>query len=410
MGEVHTIAGRMNERDMLQPQIAATCPAVFVGAAHYRRASYGSNHPLAIPRVSLTLDLINSYGAMAPEEYRQGRPASHQELFGFHTKDYIQAFERAQFRGGVQDRDRQRYRLGTLENPYFPGFFDIPSLAAGSSVLAAEAVLESVTAFSPAGGMHHAAPGQARGFCYLNDPVLAIQRLRRAGLRVLYWDMDAHHGDGVEAAFAEDPDTLTVSLHMDTDYAYPSQGGKLSDWPGSAVNLPLPEAVNDSEYALAFAALWPRVVRRFDPDVTVLQAGTDILAPDPLSKFRVSNGLFWQVVRQIVAESPRLLVLGGGGYHPIALARCWTGLWAILSGRSLPAALPATGQALLEAVEWDLDDADAPGYGQQFLMLQDTPQPGPVRAEIRERLDFLLHQHPLFANRSDTACMLRKMD
>ncbi|MHB1737827.1 MAG: acetoin utilization protein AcuC, partial [Acidithiobacillus sp.] len=99
----------MSEREMLRLQIAATRPAIFVGAARYRRASYGSNHPLAIPRVSLTLDLINSYGAMAPEEYRQGRPASHRELFGFHTKDYIQAFERAQFRGGVQDSDRQRY-------------------------------------------------------------------------------------------------------------------------------------------------------------------------------------------------------------------------------------------------------------------------------------------------------------
>ncbi|MHB8314316.1 MAG: acetoin utilization protein AcuC [Acidithiobacillus ferrivorans] len=402
-GAVQAVVGRMNEREMLRPQIVATRRAVFVGAVRYRRASYGSNHPLAIPRVSLALDLINSYGAMAQEEYRQGRPASHRELFGFHTKDYIQAFERAQFRGGVEDSDRQRYQLGTLENPYFPGFFDTASLATGSSVLAAEAVLEGVTAFSPAGGMHHAAPGQARGFCYFNDPVLAIQRLRRAGLRVLYWDMDAHHGDGVEAAFVEDPDTLTVSLHMDTDYAYPYQGGKLTDWPGLAVNLPLPKEVNDSEYALAFAVLWPRLLQHFAPDVVVLQAGTDILAPDPLSKFRVSNGLFWQVLRQIVAESPRLLVLGGGGYHPIALARCWTGLWAILTGRSLPAELPATGQTLLKAVEWELDDADAPDYGHQFLALQDTPRPGPVRTELRERLDFLLHHHPLFANRSNTA-------
>jgi len=402
-GEARTVASGVNERGMLRPQIAATRPAVFVGAARYRRASYGSNHPLAIPRVSLTLDLINSYGAMAPEEYRQGRPASHRELFGFHTKEYIQAFERAQFRGGVQDGDRQRYQLGTLENPYFPGFFDTPSLATGSSVLAAEAVLEGVTAFSPAGGMHHAAPGQARGFCYLNDPVLAIQRLRRAGLRVLYWDMDAHHGDGVEAAFVEDPDTLTASLHMDTDYAYPFLGGKLTDWPGLAVNLPLPKEVNDSEYALAFAELWPRVLQRFSPDVVVLQAGTDILAPDPLSKFRVSNGLFWQVVRQITAESPRLLALGGGGYHPVALARCWAGLWAILSGRSLPAELPASGQALLQAVEWELDDEDAPDYRQQFLSLEDAARPGPVRAELRERLDFLLHHHPLFANRSNAA-------
>lgn len=393
----------MNEKTLLQPRVAATRAARFVGAARYRRSSYGSNHPLAIPRVSLALDLINSYGAMAPEEYCLGRPASHQELFGFHTRDYIQAFERAQFRGGVQNTDRQQYQLGTLENPYFPGFFDTPNLATGSSILAAEQVLKGFTAFSPAGGMHHAVPGQARGFCYLNDPVLAIQRLRREGLRVLYWDMDAHHGDGVEAAFRDDPETLTVSLHMDTQYAYPFQGGKLDDWVGGAVNLPLPAEINDSEYALAFARLWPQVLAQFNPDVLVLQAGTDILAPDPLSKFRVSNRLFWEIVRQMLAESPRMLVLGGGGYHPIALARCWTGLWAILSGRELVDDLPESGRDLLQNVVWDLDDDEAPDYSRQFFHLEDLPRPGPVRQAVTERIDFLLHNHPLFTHRRNAA-------
>lgn len=393
----------MNEKQLLQARIAATRPARFVGAARYRRASYGSNHPLAIPRVSLTLDLINAYGALAPEEYCLGRPASHQELFGFHTRDYIQAFERAQFRGNVRDADRKQYQLGTLENPCFPGFFDTPNLATGSSILGAELVLQGFTAFSPAGGMHHAAPAQARGFCYLNDPVMAIQRLRKAGLRVLYWDMDAHHGDGVEAAFREDPDTLTVSLHMDTAYAYPFQGGGLDDHEGLAVNLPLPVEINDTEYAHVFDALWPRVLQQFAPDVLVLQAGTDILSPDPLSKFRISNGLFWDIVRRIVAESSRLLVLGGGGYHPIALARCWTGVWAALSGRTLDMALPEAGRALLEAVEWDLDDEDAPDYSRQFQYLDDLPLPGPLRPEVTARLDHLFHHHPLFANRRNAA-------
>ncbi|MFA7657408.1 acetoin utilization protein AcuC [Acidithiobacillus thiooxidans] len=393
----------MNEKELLQPRLAATLPARFVGAARYRRASYGSNHPLAIPRVSLTLDLINSYGAIAAEEYCLGRPASHQELFGFHTRDYIQAFEHAQFRGNVRDTDRKQYQLGTLENPYFPGFFDTPNLATGSSILAAEQVLQGFTAFSPAGGMHHAAPGQARGFCYLNDPVLAIQHLRRAGLRVLYWDMDAHHGDGVEAAFHADPDTLTVSLHMDTAYAYPFQGGGLDDHEGMAVNLPLPAEINDTEYAAVFEALWPRVMRQFVPDVVVLQAGTDILSPDPLSKFRISNGLFWQVLRRLLAESPRLLVLGGGGYHPIALARCWTGVWAILSGRTLDDNLPDSGRALLEGVEWDMDDEDAPDYSRQFQYLDDLPLPGPLRSEVTDRLEYLFHHHPLFANRRNAA-------
>jgi acetoin utilization protein AcuC len=386
----------VNEAELLQERIPPGRPAIFVGAARYRRNSYGKNHPLAIPRVSLTLDLINSYGAMGPAEYRLGRPASHIELWGFHTRDYIQAFEKAQFRGRVTDEDRRRYQLGTLENPYFPGFFDTPNLATGSSIQAAELVLQGQTAFSPAGGMHHAAAHQARGFCYLNDPVLAIQRLRRAGLRVLYWDMDAHHGDGVEAAFVADASVQTVSLHMDTAYAYPFQGGGLMDQAGGALNLPLPPEVNDSEYRQVFTALWPRVLEAFAPDVVVLQAGTDILAPDPLSKFRVSNVLFWEIVQRIVDESPRLLVLGGGGYHPIALARCWTGLWGILSGRQLARELPESGCALLEQVDWELDDEDAPDYARQFRCLDDIPLEGPVRGDILDAVQLLLQQHPLF--------------
>ncbi|MEY2343050.1 acetoin utilization protein AcuC [Acidithiobacillus sp. IBUN Pt1247-S3] len=389
----------MNELDLLHEQISPTRPALFVGAARYRRKSYGKNHPLAIPRVSLTLDLINSYGAMGPNEYRLGRPASHIELWGFHTRDYIQAFEKAQFLGRVTDHDRRAYQLGTLENPCFPGFFDTPNLATGSSIQAAEFVLQGQTAFSPAGGMHHAAPHQARGFCYLNDPVLAIQRLRRAGLRVLYWDLDAHHGDGVEAAFIDDPEVQTVSIHMDTSNAYPFHGGSIADQAGGALNLPLPPEVNDSEYREVFDAFWPRVLEVFVPDVVVLQAGTDILAPDPLSKFRISNVFFWEMVERILTDSPRLLVLGGGGYHPIALARCWTGLWAILSGRTLSETLPEAGRALLKEVDWELDDEDAADYSRQFERLDDLPLEGSVRAEIAERLRRLLQQHPLFTDR-----------
>lgn len=387
----------MRESDRFQPAIAPRRDALFIGAARYRRPTYRDNHPLAIPRVSLTLDLINAYGAISPAEYLTGRRASNNELHWFHTPDYIQAFQRAQFRGKVTQDDRQRFQLGNLENPYFPDFFDTPNLATGSSIQGAEMVLAGRTAFSPAGGMHHAAAHQARGFCYLNDPVLAIKRLRQAGLRVLYLDIDAHHGDGVEAAFVDDPDTLTASIHMDTSYAYPFQGGGVADQAGGAVNLPLPKGVNDSEYRLVFNTLWPRLLAGFRPEVVVLQAGTDILAPDPLSKFRISNGLFWEVCRRILTDSPRLLVLGGGGYHPIALARCWTGLWAIMTGRELPERLPEAGSALLAAVEWDLDDEDAEDSQRLYSHLSDLPNEGPVRPQITELLNTLLKSHRLLS-------------
>lgn len=396
------------------PATAPDCPgptrsAALIGAERYRRASYGAHHPLAIPRVSLTLDLIRSYGALRADEYLDSRLATDGELLGFHSREYVTAMRRCEALGKVADRYRQRHNIGNYENPYFPGFFRTPATAAGGSVQGAEQVLSGRVAFNPAGGMHHARPDQARGFCFFNDPVLAIQRLRRAGLRVLYVDIDAHHGDGVQAAFDADADVATLSLHMDTAYAYPFAGGGLDDRGGGglAINFPLPRATNDSEYQRVFATLWPRTLEAFRPDAVVLQAGTDILRPDPLGKLRISTVQFLDVVAQVLARcpthpdgTPRLLVLGGGGYHPLALARCWTGVWAVLSGRDLPQLLPAAGAALLRAVDWDLDE-DADYFGTLFTHRCDEPLRGPVRSEIIASLDRLLHTHPLLRIRRD---------
>lgn len=379
-------------------RIPATREAVFIGASRYRRHSYGANHPLSIPRVSLTFDLINAYGAFGPGEYRVGRIATEAELTGFHTADYVRALKRSEALGSVSHSYRERHNLGNLENPYFPGFFRTPALATGSSILAAEEVLMGRIAFSPAGGMHHAMPDQARGFCFFNDPVLAIQRLRRAGLRVLYLDIDAHHGDGVEFAFRDDPTVFTFSLHMDTGYGYPFTGGRIDDQGGPAgeqacLNVPLPRGTHDSEYLLLFNTLWPAVLTSFRPDAVVLQAGTDILHADPLGKFRISTQAFLDVVARVVADSPRLLVTGGGGYHPLLLARCWAGLWGVLSGRNLPTAIPDAGQALLRAVDWDQDE-DEDYFPELFSSRYDHGFRGPVRAEILQLLDEIRRRHP----------------
>jgi acetoin utilization protein AcuC len=394
---------RMNDAATKTGAIPPARRAVLIGAARYRRHSYGSNHPLGIPRVSLTLDLIQAYGALTTQEFRVSRPATAAELEWFHTREYVGALRQCEVDGRVTHRYRQRHNIGNFENPYFPGFFTTPATAAHGSILGAEMLLEGVVAFSPAGGMHHARPDSARGFCYVNDPVLAIMRLRREGLRVLYVDIDAHHGDGVEAAFVGDRGVTTLSLHMDTAYAYPFTGGAIEDTGplGNAVNLPLPQAVHDDEYRYAFERLWSAVVDASRPEAVVLQAGTDILAPDPLGKFHVSTQLFLEVVARVLADapthpdgSPRLLVLGGGGYHPLVLARCWTGVWGLLSGRNLPETIPAAGEALLRAVDWDLDE-DEEYFEGLFTRRLDLAQPGEMRGELRERVEKLLDTHPL---------------
>jgi acetoin utilization protein AcuC len=384
-----------------RPLIVPGCRAVLIGAERYRRHSYGGNHPLGIPRVSLTMDLIQAYGAVSEREFRVSRPATPAELECFHTHGYVGALRQCEAEGKVAQHYRQRHNIGNFENPFFPGFFTTPATASYGSILGAECVLDGLIAFNPAGGMHHARADAARGFCYLNDPVLAILRLRREELRVLYVDIDAHHGDGVEAAFRGDRAVLTLSLHMDTSYAYPFQGGGAGDTGplANAVNMPLPRDINDAEYRHAFGRLWPAVMEAFRPEVVVLQAGTDILAPDPLGKFRISTQLFLEVVERILADAPThhdgtpsLLVLGGGGYHPLALARCWTGVWGLLSGRMLPEAMPPEGEALLRAVDWDLDEDEE--RLELFTRRTDRLEPGEVRAEVRAAVDALLSGHP----------------
>lgn len=392
--------------------IPATRPAVITAASRYRRHSYGDNHPLGIPRVSLTLDLIEAYGAITSDEYLPSRRALLSELEWFHTRDYVSAIQRCDAVGRVSDRDRKRHNIGNLENPYFPGFFATPATATGGSIQAAEEVLNGRVAFSPAGGMHHAMPDQARGFCFFNDPVLAIKRLRHEGCRVMYVDIDAHHGDGVEFAFASDPEVLTLSLHMDTAYAYPFEGGTAGDTGalGNALNVALPQGTNDSEYRFAFQGVWAPALDHFAPDVVVLQAGTDMLFPDPLGKFAISTQLLLEVVETVLQDSPRhadgtprLLVLGGGGYHPLIVARCWAGVWALLSGRELPDRIPSRGETILRSVEWDLDE-DEDYFDQLFVQRLDPSREGQIRGELRDLLASLTHTHPVLRERRPRAC------
>ncbi len=381
--------------------------AVIFFSEVFRGHHYGKNHPLNIPRVALTVDLIETYQALSRSEKQTARPATLDELSRFHSRPYLAALKKCQAKGRAGPDMRQQFNLGNFENPLFEKMFDVPALAAGAGIQGAQKVLDGIMAFNPAGGMHHAMPEKARGFCFINDVVLTILTLRRAGLRVLYFDMDAHHGDGVETAFDPDPDTLTLSFHMDTDYAYPRKGGQIKDigTARTSVNLPLPKGANDTEYQLAFETIWPLVMTRFQPDAIVLQAGTDILFQDPLGAFSISNTLFFDIVQKILTSSPghpdgrpRLMITGGGGYHPIALARCWTGLWSLLAGWDLPDAIPATGRKMLQHLRWTEEEEADPGTtAAQYTRRLDPPMPGPVRDDMSQRLEYLCQSHPLLA-------------
>jgi len=377
---------------------------VLIDSPVYRKSIYGTNHPLAIPRSGLAIDLIRSYGALRADETVRARRASRAELEWFHTPDYVAAIERCEREGGIFKAYRKRYNVGNFENPWFEGLFTIPATAVGATILGAEQVIRGKTVFSPTGGMHHAMPDRARGFCFFNDAALGIMRFRREGMRVIYLDVDAHQGDGVAFAFRDDPGVLVVSAHMDTSYAFPFKGGGIEDAGpiGNAVNIPLPKDTNDSEYRMVLRTLWPQLFHAFKPDAAVLQSGTDILFCDPLGRFRISNRFFLEIVHETLRlapkkgrETPALLVIGGGGYHPIALARAWTGLWAMLSHRTLPQKIPPEGARLLRRVPWDEDEEETYFEG-LFRNRLDEPLDGPVRPDLEVRLERLLETHPIF--------------
>jgi acetoin utilization protein AcuC len=233
--------------------------------------------------------------------------------------------------------------------------------------------------YSPAGGTHHGRRAQASGFCYFNDPVLAILGFLDRGLRVCYVDVDAHHADGVQDALAGDPRVRIVSIHEDGRWPYT---GAADDRGGGNVwNLPVPAGFNDSEFAFLTDTVVLPLARSFRPDAIVLQGGCDALADDPMSRLALSNGALWRCVTALAELTPRLLVLGGGGYNPWSVARCWSGIWGTLNGLDIPERLPPAAEAVLRGLAWNRRRSD-PRPEHWFTTLADPRNDGPVREAV----------------------------
>jgi len=357
--------------------------AKLIGSLKYKNLRYTKNHPLRIPRVSLLLDFLDAMNLIDEEEKVEGRPASMDELLLFHDRDYIETLIEADRCQCVPNGARERFNIGNYENPVSPAMFRGSSLATGSSVQAVELFLEGYRAFNPAGGMHHAFRDRAHGFCFINDPVIAIEVLRQKGFkRILYIDLDAHHCDGVQEAYYEDDRVYVLSLHQSPEYSFPFDRGFMEErgagkGKGYNLNIPLPKGVNDSEFLFLLEKALTYVGDVFSPEVYVLQLGTDPLLEDPLSKFELSNVGFleaFKLVREFFGEG---VYLGGGGYNPIALARSWAMLWCEMSGREIPKHITPEGRKVLEAVDWEeFDDEIDRSY--MYETLPDSPRKGEV--------------------------------
>ncbi len=305
----------------------------------------GGDHPLHPVRLDLTMRLADGLGVLAPGRVDVVRPtpAGEDLLTLVHDPAYLAAVRQAPTRAD------EAFGLGTADNPVFEGMYEAAALITGGSVLAAELVHtgRAQHAVNIAGGLHHAMRDRASGFCVFNDAAIAIAWLLGQGYeRIAYVDLDVHHGDGVQAAFYEDPRVLTVSIHQTPLTLFPGTGfpeetGHPEKALGSAVNIALPNGTDDTGWLRAFSAVVPGVLRAFEPQILVTQCGCDAHHEDPLADLALTvdgQRASYRAVHELAHEvcDGRWIALGGGGYGLVrCVPRAWTHLLAEVSGERL---------------------------------------------------------------------------
>jgi acetoin utilization protein AcuC len=308
---------------------------------------FGASHPLRPERVLLTYENIRTLGLSARPNANEvsARIARDDEILAVHDEDYVDAVKGVES-GAVSRGQALLFGLGTSDNPLFNGMHDASAAVAGASITAADEVVSGRAehAFNPAGGLHHARRREASGFCIYDDPAVAIAQVLRAhpGWRVMYVDVDVHHGDGVQWIFYDDPRVLTVSLHQSGRYLYPGTGFEdeigEGDARGTAANLPLLPFTGNDDYLYALRSLVPPLAAAFRPDVLVTQLGADTHHGDPLANLGLTMAAYPEMARLLhsVAHDVcggRWVATGGGGYQAeTVVPKVWTIYFAEMVG------------------------------------------------------------------------------
>ncbi len=310
------------------------------------------DHPFKPIRLELTRTLLADAGLLSEAEQVPPEDLAEKALLWIHSPAYVAAVKSAS-RGAAAD-DPYVFGLGTGDNPVFPGMHELVLGICAATVTATELVCSgtALRAVNFAGGLHHAQRDKASGFCVYNDAALGIYHAVHAhGMRVAYVDLDAHHGDGVQAAFYDSPDVMTISLHESGRYLFPGTGHTYESGRGAgrglSVNAPLEPFTEDASYLEVFERVVPRALEVFEPDLIVLQAGADTHRHDPLADLSLSlvgmtAGYHRMVELADQHTGGRMVVTGGGGYDPFrTVPRAWAQLWAAVTGRHMPDRLPS---------------------------------------------------------------------
>ena len=299
---------------------------------------FGLSHPMKPWRLTLSKSLIYSYGLSFAMDTYVSRAATYEELASFHDRDYLEYLATALPEAEPRDLDGStsevKYNLGGSDCPLFEGLYNYCSMSAGGSLDAARKICtgQSDIAISWGGGLHHAKKRDASGFCYINDIVIAILQLLRCYPRVLYIDIDVHHGDGVEEAFFSTDRVMTVSFHKyDPQNFFPGTGALDDNGPKSnlnpgahhSINVPLQDGITDEQYEYLFNDVIGRCVEKFRPSVIALQCGADSLAGDRLGRFNLQVQGHGACVAFCKKKRIPMILFGGGGYTPRNVARAW---------------------------------------------------------------------------------------
>jgi len=331
--------------------------------------SYGDDHPFKLQRYRVARDLMDAYGLLKLPgmEIRDCRPVDDDLVLTFHDPAYIDRLK--EFSAASEARADFRFGLGDADCPVFEGLYDCAALGAGATFEAARLVEEEgfQIAFNLAGGWHHAHRAKASGFSYLNDAVLAINWLVARGRRVVYLDIDAHHGDGVQEAFYDSDRVLTISLHESGIYFFPGTGfeDEIGEGPGRGytVNVPLLAHTDDALYMKAFDEVAYPLIAAYNPDIIVTQIGADTFRTDPLTQLEITTHSYSYIMRKLKAFKIPWVALGGGGYDLLNTSRAWTIAWAEMNDIKLAPRLPASfiriigrlgypHNCLLDAMHW----------------------------------------------------------
>lgn len=350
------------------------CRTALIYSPLFGNFNYGEDHPFKLQRNRMAYDLMDAYGLLSlPNmQVRDCRPATDELLLSFHDPAYIARLK--EFSASEEPRADFRFGLGDAECPVFKGLYDYAALGAGATFEAVRLVEEDGfdIAFNMHGGWHHAHRARASGFSYLNDAVVAINWLVARGRRVVYLDIDAHHGDGVQEAYYGSDQVLTISIHESGIYFYPGTGfeDEIGEGRGRgySVNVPLLAHADDAMYMKAFDEVAYPLIAAFNPDIIITQIGADTFRTDPLTNLEITTYSYGWMLSKIKRLKIPWVALGGGGYDLMNTARAWTLAWAIMNNVKLNPRLPAAfidkikplgyrNRVLLDAMHW-ADEAE----------------------------------------------------